>query len=148
MPGLIIWKNQEMNKLKRDMDRLFSRLWDDFDMPLFPATARGIPFIDLSETEDNLIVKAEVPGMNPEDLDISISNDNLTIKGEIKQEFEIESKNDHRMERRNQYFSRTLILPCRVKIEKAKATCKEGVLSIIMPKRKSDKARQIKIKVR
>jgi len=100
MPGLIIWKNQEINKLRRDMDRLFARLWDDFGMPHFTRPSRDIPFIDLSETEEDLILKAEIPGLNAEDLDISITDDILTIKGEMKQELVKESENYHRMERR------------------------------------------------
>jgi HSP20 family protein len=82
MPGLIIWKNQEIDRLKRDMDRLFARLWDDFCIPLFPRGYREAPFIDLSETEDRLILRAEIPGVTPEDLDISITDGTLTIRGE------------------------------------------------------------------
>ena len=80
MPGLIIWKNQEIDKLRRDMDRLFARLRDDFGMPPFPKIGRDVPFIDLSETEDDLIIKAEIPGIDPEDLDISITEDILNSK--------------------------------------------------------------------
>lgn len=148
MPGLIIWKNQEINKLRRDMDRLFARLWDDFGMPHLPRTSRDIPFIDLSETEDDLILKAEVPGINPEDLDISITDDILTIKGEIKQEFVKENENYHRMERRYESFSRTLQLPCRVMIEDVEATYKEGILTIIMPKCKPEISQKVKIKIK
>ena len=68
MSELILWKNQEMNKLRRDMDRLFARVWEEFSMPLFPRPAREVPFIDVSETKENLIIKAELPGGNPEDL--------------------------------------------------------------------------------
>lgn len=148
MPGLIIWKNQEINKLRRDMDRLFARLWDDFGMPHFPRPSRDIPFIDLSETEDDLILKAEVPGINPEDLDISITDDILTIKGEIKQGFVKENENYHRMERRYESFSRTLQLPCRVMIEDVEATYKEGILTIIMPKCKPETSQRVKIKIK
>jgi len=85
MPGLIIWKNQEINKLRRDMDRLFDRLWDDFGMPHFTRPSRDIPFYrSIRDKKEHLICKAEIPGLNPEDLDISITNDILTIKGEMK----------------------------------------------------------------
>jgi len=148
MPGLIIWKNQEINKLRRDMDRLFDRLWDDFGMPHFPRTSREVPFIDLYETEDNLIIKAEIPGLNPEDLDISITDDLLTIKGEMKQEFVQESENYHRMERSYGSFSRSLQLPCRVMIEDVEATYREGMVTIIMPKCKPGISQRVKIKVK
>ena len=147
MAGLIIWKNQEISKMRRDIDRLFDRLWDDYDMPLFPTKPRGVPFIDIFETKDNLIIKAEIPGINPEELEISITDDNLTIKGETKHEIVRERENYHRMERRYGTFSRTLRLPCRVVIEDVNATYKKGVLNIVMPKCKPDKARQIKVRV-
>ena len=148
MPGLIIWKNQEINKLRRDMDRLFSRLWDDFGMPHFTRPSRNIPFIDLSETEDDLILKAEIPGLNPEDLDIYITDDILTIKGEMKQELVKEGENYHRMERRYESFSRSIQLPCRVMIEDVEATHREGIVTIIMPKCKPEITQKVRIKIK
>jgi HSP20 family protein len=148
MAGLILWKNQEINKLKRDMDRLFDRMWDDFGMPLSTKVEREIPSIDLSETEDSLIIKAEVPGINPEDMEISITDNILTIKGEMTQE-DIEEKGDyHRMERRYGYFSRTLELPCKIVVEDVRATYKKGVLSIIMPKCEQPSTREIRVNVK
>ena len=148
MPGLIIWKNQEINKLRRDMDRLFARIWDDFGMPQFQRPPRDIPFIDLSETEDDLILKAEIPGLNPEDLDVSITDDILTIKGEMKIEFVKERENYHRMERRYESFSRSIQLPCRIMIEDVEATYREGIVTIIMPKCKPEMSQKIKIKIK
>jgi HSP20 family protein len=148
MPGLIVWKNEQMDKLRRDMDRLCSRVLDEFGMPLIPRIAREVPFMDLSETEDTLIIKAEVPGINPEELDISITDDTLSIKGETKQELVEESGDYHRTERRYGFFSRTLQLPCRIKIDDVKATYKKGILNIVMPKCKPEKAREIKVKVK
>ena len=147
MPELIIWKNQEINKLRRDMDRLFARLWDDFGMPHFQRPSRDIPFIDFSETKDNLILKAEIPGLNPEDLDISITDDILTIKGEMKREVVEESENYHRMERRYESFSRNIQLPCRVMIEDVEATYREGIVTIIMPKCKPEISQKVTIKI-
>lgn len=148
MPGLIIWKNQEINKLRRDMDRLFSRLWDDFGMPHFTRPSRNIPFIDLSETKDDLILKAEIPGLDPEDLDIYITDDILTIKGEMKQELVKEGENYHRMERRYESFSRSIQLPCRIMIEDVEATHREGIVTIIMPKCKPEITQKVKIKIK
>ena len=147
MPGLIIWKNQEINKLRRDMDRLFARLWDDFGMPHFQRPSRDVPFIDFSETEDKLVLKAEIPGLNTEDLDISITDDILTIKGEIKEEFTKEGENYNRIERRRESFSRTIQLPCKVMIEDTEATYREGIVTIIMPKCKQEIAQEVKIKI-
>ena len=147
MPGLILWKDQEINKLRRDMDRLFTRLWDDFGMPFLPRTVKRFPYIALSETEDNLIIKAEVPGINPEDLEISITDDTLTIKGKLKGVLVNKREDYHIMEKRHGFFSRSIQLPCKVIIEDVKATYKKGFLYIIMPKYKPDIALKIKIKI-
>ena len=148
MPELIIWKNQEIDRLKRDMDRLFARLRDDFCMPLFPRSVRETLFLDLSETDDTLVVRAEIPGAGPEDLEISLSNDRLTIKGEVKQDLVDEGEDNLRREKHYGFFSRTIQLPCKVLIEEVKASYKDGVLTILMPKCKPEAAREIKIKVR
>jgi HSP20 family protein len=148
MAGLILWKNQEINKLRRDMDRLFDRMWDDFGMPLSTKVEREIPSIDLSETEDTLIIRAEVPGIDPGDLEISITDNILAIKGEITQG-EIEERGDyHRRERRYGFFSRTLQLPCKIVVENVQATYRKGVLSIVMPKCEQPSTREIRVKVK
>lgn len=148
MPGLIIWKNQEINKLRKDMDRLFARLWDDFGMPHLTRPSRDIPFIDLSATENDLILKAEIPGLNPEDLDISITDDILTIKGEIKKEFTKEDETYHSMEIRHESFSRKFQLPCKVMVEDIEATYQEGILTIIMPKCKQEVSKRVQIRIK
>jgi HSP20 family protein len=147
MPGLIIWKNQEIDRLKRDINRLFSRLWDDFCIPTFPRPFGEEPFIDLSETEDRLIVRAEIPGLEPDNLDISISDDTLTLKGEARQENVMSEEGYSSTESEFGYFSRTIRLPCKVKIDDVKATYKDGLLSVVMPKFKPEPPREIKIKV-
>ncbi len=147
MPGLTIWKDQEIIRLKRDMDRLIARLRHDFGIPPSPGTVKAVPTIHLSETEDALIVRAEITGVNPEDIELSITEDRLTIKGERKQEFVDKSENYHRIGTTYGSFSRTVRLPCRVVIEDVKATCEKGVLDIVMPKYKLRRARVLKIKV-
>ncbi|MBW2078784.1 MAG: Hsp20/alpha crystallin family protein [Deltaproteobacteria bacterium] len=148
MPGLTLWKDQEIDRMRRDMERLFARLWDDFGMPRFPRIARNIPAIDLFESGENLIIRAEIPGINPEDLDISVTEDRMHIKGEMKQESVDESDTYHRVERRYGSFSRDIQLPCRVMKEEVEATYKEGILTIVMPKCKPEPARPFKITVR
>jgi HSP20 family protein len=147
MPGLIIWKNQEMGKLKRDMDRLLARFFDDFSVPLFGRPFKEGPFVDLSETKDRLILRAEIPGVTPEDLDISISGDVLTVRGEARQGFATEEEGYRSTEREYGYFSRTIQLPCRVRVHEVKATYKDGLLSVDMPKCDPEPSREIKIKI-
>ena len=136
MPGLIIWKNRQMDRMRRDFDQLFCRLCDDFFVPLPPGRARDVPLIDLSETEDKIILKAHVPGLNPEDLDITITDDILSIKGVTKQE------------QRYIQFSRKFRLPCRIEIDDVEALYNDEVLRILMPKCTSQDAERVKIKVK
>ena len=136
MPGLIIWKNRQMDRMRRDFDQLFCRLCDDFFVPLPSGRVREFPLIDLSETEDELILKAHAPGLNPEDLDITITDDILAIKGVMRQE------------ERHRQFSRRFQLPCRIEIDDVEAVYKDGVLRIVMPKCASRDVERVKIKVK
>ena len=112
MPELIVWKNQRMDKLRKDMDRICTRVCDEFGIPLLLETAAELPSINVSETEDSIILKAEVPDINPEDLDISIADDTLSIKGETRQEFVEERGGVQRTEKRyGSLFQRMKIPP-------------------------------------
>jgi len=147
MQGLILWKNQEIDKFRRDMERLFSKVWDDFSMPLSPKITRDLPFIDVSETEDDLFIRAELPGIAPEDLDISVSENLMTIKGEMKQETVDDQEGYRRLERRYGTFSRTIQFPCKVMVDEVAATYEKGILNITVPKCKAEETREVKIKV-
>lgn len=105
------------------------------------------PSVDISETKDNLIIKAEIPGMKKDDIEISIHDSILTLKGEKKQEKEEKDINYHRIERSYGSFYRSFTLPTSVKADKVKATYKEGVLNITLPKTEEDKPKEIPINV-
>lgn len=125
--------------LQREMDRLF----DDFFRR--GGLMREWP-VDVVETNDTVVVKAELPGMEPKDVDISVSGGKLTIKGERKAEKEEKGKTFYRMERCYGSFSRTIELPASVEADKAKADYKNGVLEITLPKTEQVKAKKIPIK--
>jgi len=124
--------------LQREMDRLF----EDF----FRRGGLMRPSVDVVETDDTVVVKAELPGMEPKDVDISVSGDKLTIKGERKAEKEEKGKTFYRMERCYGSFCRTVELPVSVEADKAKADYKNGVLEITLPKTEQVKAKKIPIK--
>ena len=105
------------------------------------------PPLDVSETEENVLVKVEVPGIEPKDIDISISGDTLTIKGEKKSEKEEKGKNYHFIERGYGSFSRSVGLPASVKFEQVKAEYKKGILEITLPKSEKSKIKKIPVKV-
>ncbi|MCP4668982.1 MAG: Hsp20/alpha crystallin family protein [Deltaproteobacteria bacterium] len=148
MSELVLWKDQEIRRLRRDMDRLFSRMRTGFGAPALPGMAFEGLFIDLLEREDTLAVKVEIPGIDPEDLEISVSHDRLTISGEKSEERIDDSRYHYRVERRFGSFSRTIRLPCKVETDNIKATYKKGVLSITMPKSKPEKRNRVRIRVR
>lgn len=145
MSDLIIWRNQQLNRLKRDMDRMLDRMWGEFGLSLSPKTTRVLPYLDLTETGEELVLKAEIPGVDPEDLDIHVNEDSIVIKGESKQEILNNAESLHRTERRYGSFSRTLRLPCRVMVEDVTAVYKKGILEITLPKCKAQKSKRVKI---
>lgn len=129
--------------LQREMNRLFDEffrtpLWERFGE--FPGFAKEqiwgdiTPRLDMSETDKELVVNVELPGMTEKDIDVSITKDLLTISGEKKQEKEEREKGWYRMERQYGSFSRSIPLPYEVESDKAEATFKNGVLSIKLPK--------------
>ena len=131
----------ELATLREEMDKIWNRFFGEW-----PGTEsfRGewAPSLDVSETTENILVKAEVPGMDAKDIDISLANDVLTIKGKKEQEKE---ENYHRTERSYGSFSRSIRLPHEVQSDKIKASYKDGVLKITLPK--SEEVKEIKIKV-
>ena len=147
MAELILWKNQEIDRLKKDMDRLLSRFRDDFCSPLLLRGFPEEPHLELSETEDQLLLKAEIPDLRPKDLDITISDDLLTIRADVKQETLSEGEGFRERTQTCSFFSRTIQLPCKVHVDEVRASYQDGILNIVMPKCKPETGREIKIKV-
>jgi len=136
----------ELSSLRREMDRL----WENFfgEKPLTRMWEREwAPSLDISETRDNFVVKAEVPGIDAKDIDISLTGDVLTIKGEKKQEREEKEEDYHLVERSYGSYSRSVRLPAEVESNKIKASYKNGILNITLPKSEKVKAKEVKIKV-
>ncbi|MGA9821148.1 MAG: Hsp20/alpha crystallin family protein [Desulfobaccales bacterium] len=128
------------------MDRLFEeffapqawwgRLWE----------SEWVPAVDVSETPEQITVKAELPGIDAKEIDISLVGDMLTIKGEKKSEREEKKENYHLVERNCGAFSRSLALPAAVNAEKIEAKYEKGVLTITCPKKEPVKPKTIEIK--
>lgn len=112
-----------------------------------PLREDGInPSVDIYNDGDDLVLKAEVPGISREDLDISFDHNVLTLSGEKKQESEVEEKDYHRIERSYGSFSRSFKMPDDVDADKAKALFKDGLLEIRIPRTGADKPKKIEIK--
>ena len=108
MPGLIIWKDREINRLKRDIDRLFEGLWVDFCVPVLPKARREAPFLELIESEERLTITAEIPGIDPADLDVTVTAELLTIRGTVKRELSREGLGSYGIKKNHDSFSRSL----------------------------------------
>jgi HSP20 family protein len=136
----------ELSSLRREMDRL----WENFfgERLLTRMWEREwAPSLDVSESKDNFVVKAEVPGIDAKDIDISLTGDVLTIRGEKKQEKEEREEDYHLVETSYGSFSRSVRLPAEVESNKIKASYKNGILNITLPKSEKVKAKEVKIKV-
>lgn len=143
MTSIIRWDPfGEMHSLRRAMDRVF----DDFGRGWRSGDAELTFPIDLSETETEVVVKAVLPGIKPEDVDISVSEGVLTVKGESKFEQKTEKENYYRQEIRYGSFHRSVPLPSRVSYEQADAEFKDGVLTVTLPKAEEVRPKQIKIR--
>ncbi|MBN2208426.1 MAG: Hsp20/alpha crystallin family protein [Candidatus Coatesbacteria bacterium] len=105
------------------------------------------PAVDVFETKDAVELRAELPGMSASDVDISLENDVLTLSGERTMSKEVKEENYHRVERSYGSFTRSFALPMRIHKEKIKATFKDGVLHVTLPKAEEAKPKQIKIEV-
>ena len=148
MRELTIWKQQEIDKLRRDMDQLFRRFRKEFGLPPSLIEVAESFSMDLSETENTLTVKTELPGIKPDGIEISVTEDTLTLKGQTDEDTIETAEGYRRVEKRSRTFSRTVLLPCRVLTEDVKATFKNQVLQIVLPKCKPKEARGIKIDIR
>lgn len=147
MPELIIWKRQQMSKLRKDMDRMLERVMGEFRPFSTPGFAVRRPSYDLVETDKELILRAEIPGVNPDDIEIDITDNILTIEGEIRQDTVNEDENHHWIERRYGTFSRSIPIPRRIILSKVKATYNKGVLKVVMPKYSGEEKRGVKVKL-
>jgi HSP20 family protein len=138
---------QPFERLRDEMDALFDDFFKDFSMEPFEGRyARSFsPNIDVSETDREIKVSAELPGMDDKDIEVNLNRDSLTIKGEKKEEKEDKGKDYYHMERSYGSFSRTIPLPVDIESDKAEAEFKKGVLTVKISK--SAKAVESKKKI-
>lgn len=138
--------------LRRRLGWPFGSLFEDLfegleeEMPELRGERRFVPAIDVSESENEVTLTAEVPGMGKEDLEVTVDNGVLTLRGEKKQEEEHEAEDFHRIERRYGRFERSVRLPEYVDAEQIEADYNDGVLTLHMPKSERARAKQIEIK--
>lgn len=134
--------------LQDEMNRLFLDFFGRTPGRRLVGDSLWAPVMDIEETKDDIIVKAEIPGMTKEDVKIQITGDLLTISGERKREEETKDKTYHRIERSYGQFQRMITLPSEVQSAKAKASYENGVLTIKLPKSEEVKPKEISIEVK
>jgi HSP20 family protein len=146
-PDLAMWPGAgRLTDLREEIDRLF-------ESPLAELARTSqilsgwTPALDLFEDKDHFVVKAELPGMKREDIEVSLHEGSLSISGERKSEEKREGADAYRTERFFGRFQRTVALPTQVAADKVKAAYKDGVLTITLPKTEEAKPKQIEVKV-
>jgi HSP20 family protein len=129
------------------MSNQFNRAFNDPDRPRIEDSIEAwAPPVDVFERNDHLVIRAEIPGVNKEDMDVRIENGVLTLRGERKQDTEIKEESAYRMERVFGTFGRSFSLPTTVDAAKVTATYKDGILEVTVPKIETAKPREIEIK--
>lgn len=147
---------------RREMEEWFDRMFEDFWRRPFPSlfhpetwwpmrrlglTMPAMPSVDLYEEANDVVVKAEMPGMRKEDIEISLTGDTLTLKGEKKSEEDVKEEAYRYRERSRGAFTRIITLPCEVKGDQVKASFKDGVLEMRLPKTEEAKRKTISVKI-
>jgi HSP20 family protein len=139
---------RQLNTLRDEIDRLFESPLAGIGEMTQPFMSGWMPAVDLFEDKDNFTVKAELPGMKNEDIEVSVHEGVLTISGERKKENERKESESYRAERVFGRFHRTVSLPATVNAEKVAAAYKDGVLTVTLPKAEEAKPKQIPITVK
>lgn len=135
--------------LQREMNRMFDRFFSDFSLsPYEDRITSYWPSVDVSESEKEIKVTAELPGMEHKDIDISIANDVLTLRGEKKIEKEEKEENYYRKERSYGAFHRDVPLPAEVETENVEAIFKNGILTIRLPKKPEAQRKSKRISIK
>lgn len=146
MRALMRWDPfAELTALRRAMDRVF----DEFVPARFREEEAELAFpVDVYETDKEIIVKAALPGVKPEEIDISVTSDSLTIRGESRHEEKVEKENFYRQEIRYGAFSRIVPLPAPIRAEEADAEYKDGLLTVKLPKKEEARPKTIKVRAK
>jgi HSP20 family protein len=138
---------RHLSVLRDEIDRLFESPLNALTSDSQQFLSGWLPSIDLYEERDHLTLKAELPGMKKEDIEISLHGDVLTLSGERKEEEKFENAETYRSERFLGKFQRTLTLPVPVAADKVQAAYKDGILTVTLPKAEEAKSKQIEVKV-
>jgi HSP20 family protein len=146
--AIVRWEPfRDLLTTQREFDRLFKEAFSPMSGETEVSTRSWAPPVDIYETEDAIVLKAELPGIDPKDVEVRVEDNTLYLKGERNYEKEVKEQNYHRIERSYGSFARSFSLPNSIDAEKVKAEYKDGLLTLTMPKREETKPKTIKIDV-
>jgi len=146
--AIVRWEPfRDLMTTQREFDRLFKEAFTPFFGEGELSTRTWAPPVDIYETDSDIVLKAELPGVDPKDVEVKVEDNTLYLKGERKFEKEVKNENYHRVERSYGSFARSFSLPNSINAEKVKAEYKDGLLTLTLPKREEAKPRTIKIDV-
>jgi HSP20 family protein len=145
-PWKSLWETR-FPSLKEEMDKVFE---DFFGRAGFPSLRESgwMPAVDVHETKKDIVVTMDIPAIDPKEVSITVIDDKLTVKGERKRETELKEEDFYRNERVYGSFQRTIQLPAEVLGDQAKATYKDGVLKVVVPKSQKSAPKEIRIEVK
>ncbi|MDR3555375.1 MAG: Hsp20/alpha crystallin family protein [Syntrophobacteraceae bacterium] len=146
--NLVPWKStRELTSMRREMERLWDRFFSETHLAN-PFLEEWQPKADITETKDAIVVKAELPGMEPKDIDVTISGDILTIKGEKEKEEEKKIEKYHYTERYRGSFERSFRMPAEIQPDKIEASFDKGILTVTLAKTAEARVKEIKVEVK
>ncbi len=136
---------RDLLDLQDRMNKLFEESFRRFRSTDLDLAGGFVPAVDIYETDNEIVLKAEIPGVSKEDIKIEVQDGVITLKGEKKVEKEVKEENYHRIERAYGSFQRSFSLPSNVDRDRIKAAYKDGVLEVVLPKKEEAKPREVKI---
>jgi HSP20 family protein len=146
--AIVRWEPyRDLVTAQRDFERLFRDTFSSQHGETELSTRSWAPPVDIYETEEAIVLKAELAGVDPKDVEVRVEDNTLFLKGERKFEKEVKEQNYHRVERSYGSFARSFSLPNSISTDKVKAEFKDGMLTLTMPKREEAKPKTIKIDV-
>ena len=136
---------RELIDVRDDFDRIVDRIFKP-ETDFWEGHTKA-PLVDVYEENDAIVLKAEIPGLKKDELDVSIAEDAITLSGKKKEVKEVKKENFYRKEIREGSFFRTIPLPCAIDRDKVKASYKEGILEISLPKAAAEKKKELKVNI-
>jgi HSP20 family protein len=148
MPELVIWKKKQISRLKKDIDSMMERMLVEFKHLTSSGVRLKRPDYDLVETDSELVLRVDMPGVEPDNIEITIMGNVISIEGKISEEILFGDENHHLTEKRTSTFSRSIPIYRRICISKVRATYENNVLQVVMPMYSGEEKRGVRVRLR